>query len=287
VETTPTLTDGPTFTDLLRLLDERTTAFTAAVAPSLSGAGADAPVPTCPGWTVRDLVRHLITGRRKWAAIVAAGPAPEPVAGPPRAAAPTELEALLEALAAAARDLRDALRGAGPDRGCWTWWDTSQSPSTSGAVARHQVQEVAVHTYDAQLALGVPQPLPPAVALDGVEEFLFTCVATTTPWPHAPAVVDYHATEGRSWRLWLSGEGARVARLSPGPPGDPGFEGRPADASATGPAGDLVLWFYGRVPMEPLALGGDRRPLQQLIDWDPDAPVGPAPEPAPGAPPAA
>ena len=32
-----------------------------------------------------------------------------------------------------------ALREAGPDRGCWTWRGTSQSPQTSGAVARHQV----------------------------------------------------------------------------------------------------------------------------------------------------
>jgi hypothetical protein len=77
----------------------------------------------------------------------------------------------------------------------------SQSPQTCGAVARHQVQEMAVHTYDAQMALGAPQPLPDVVALDGVEEFQFTCCATASAWPHEPAVVDYHASEGRSWRL--------------------------------------------------------------------------------------
>jgi hypothetical protein len=52
-----------------------------------------------------------------------------------------------------------------------------------------------------------------AVALDGVEEFLSTYNATTSPWPHPPAVLDYHATEGRSWRLHLSPEGARFSRL--------------------------------------------------------------------------
>ena len=70
-----------------------------------------------------------------------------------------------------------------------------------------------MHTYDAQLTVGAPQPLPDEVALDGVEEFLSTCCATTSAWPHEPAVVDYHATEGRSWRLWLSADGARTARL--------------------------------------------------------------------------
>ena len=34
-------------------------------------------------------------------------------------------------------------------------------------------------------------------------------------WPHEPAVVDYHATEGHSWRIRLSGDGARVVRLPP------------------------------------------------------------------------
>ncbi|MEW2154562.1 maleylpyruvate isomerase N-terminal domain-containing protein [Streptomyces sp. NPDC007189] len=91
--------------------------------------------------------------------------------------------------------LLDALREAGPGRGCWTWWGTWQSPRTCGAVARHQLQEIAVHTYDAQLTAGAPQPLPDEVALDGVEDFLFTCCATTAAWPHRPAVVDYHATE--------------------------------------------------------------------------------------------
>lgn len=201
------------FPDLLRLIDERSTAFRAAVssAPSL-----DEQVPTCPEWTLFDLAQHLGEGRRRWAATVAAGPA---AAGPVRSgpegapAAPREREALLAWLAASTQQLLDALREAGPDRGCWTWWGTSQSPQTCGAVARHQLQEIMVHTYDAQLTVGVPQPLPDEVALDGVEEFLSTCCATTSAWPHEPAAVDYHATEGRSWRLWLSADGARTARL--------------------------------------------------------------------------
>ncbi|MEU9155597.1 maleylpyruvate isomerase N-terminal domain-containing protein [Streptomyces sp. NPDC048417] len=149
------------------------------------------------------------------------------------------------------------------DRGCWTWWGTSQSPGTCAAVARHQLQEVAVHTYDAQLTLGAPEPLPDEVALDGVEEFLSTCCATTDAWPHEPAAVDYHATEGRSWRLSLSADGARTARL-------PGTGTMPeADASLRGTAGELVLALYGRVPVDSLKLDGERRIFDQLLAWDP------------------
>lgn len=232
-------------------------------------------MPTCPEWTLFDLAQHLGEGRRRWAATVAAGPA---AAGPVRSgpegapAAPREREALLAWLAASTQQLLDALREAGPDRGCWTWWGTSQSPQTCGAVARHQLQEITVHTYDAQLTVGAPQPLPDAVALDGVEEFLSTCCATTSAWPHEPAAVDYHATEGRSWRLWLSADGARTARLpQPGTmPATVAGEGPDAaDACARGTASELVLTLYGRVAVDSLKLDGDHRLFDQLIAWDP------------------
>lgn len=65
------------FPVLLRLIDERSTAFRAAVAaaPSL-----DVQVPTCPEWTLFDLIQHLGGGDRFWAAVVGAGPAEAPSA---------------------------------------------------------------------------------------------------------------------------------------------------------------------------------------------------------------
>src|SRR5688572_18236977 len=84
------------FADLLRLMAERSTAFRAAVAaaPSL-----DVRVPTCPEWTLSDLVQHLCEGRRRWAAIVAAGPADAPpdISAP---VVPQERDALLAWFAA-------------------------------------------------------------------------------------------------------------------------------------------------------------------------------------------
>ncbi|MBK6010053.1 maleylpyruvate isomerase family mycothiol-dependent enzyme [Streptomyces sp. MBT53] len=251
------------FPDLLRLIDERSTAFRAAVAaaPSL-----DAQVPTCPEWTLLDLAHHLGDVHRRWAANVTAGPADGPT--PPAASeAPREREALLAWSAESTRQLLGALREFGADRGCWTWWADSRSPQTSGAVARHQVQEATVHTYDAQITVGEPQPLPEEAALDGVEEFLFTCCATASAWPHDPATVDYHATEGRSWRLALSAAGARATRI-------PASAAIPADtayASARATAGELVLFLYGRIYVDSLKHDGERRLFDQLIAWDPEA----------------
>jgi uncharacterized protein (TIGR03083 family) len=249
------------FSDLLRLIDERSTAFRAAVAaaPSL-----DVQVPTCPEWTLFDLVRHLGEGRRAWAATIAAGPAAtakSTTEGAP--AAPIERDALLAWSAAATQELLDALREAGPDRGCWAWWGKSQSPLTCGAVARRQLHEIAVHTYDAQVTIGAAQPLPEEVALDGVEEFLYTICTTTVAWPHQPATSDYYATEGRSWRNWVAADGSRAAAL-PTPVQDT------ADASVQGTASDLVLALYGRIPLDSLKLDGDRLLFDQLVDWEPE-----------------
>jgi uncharacterized protein (TIGR03083 family) len=258
------------FPVLLRLIDERSTAFRAAVAsaPSL-----DVQVPTCPEWTLFDLAQHIGEGRRDWAATVAAGPAPAKSAAAGAPAVPREREALLAWLAESTDQLLDALRKAGPDRGCWTWWETSQSPQTTGAVARHQLQQLAVHTYDAQITVGTPQPLPAEVALDGVDEFLSTCVATTSAWPHQPAVVDFHASEGRSWRLSLSADGARTTRL----PGSGSISATATDqdpdaasASVWGTADELVRILYDRIPVDSLKLDGDRRLFDQLSAWDPD-----------------
>ncbi|MGK5681484.1 maleylpyruvate isomerase N-terminal domain-containing protein [Actinoplanes sp. URMC 104] len=250
------------FADRLRLIDERSAAFRAAVA---AAPDPGVRVPSCPDWTLADLVQHLGEGRRRWAATVAAGPAEAPPPKPVWAsAAPQGREAQLEWLAEGTRQLLAALREAGPGRGVWAWWDEVQSPRTCATVARHQLQEIAVHTYDAQLAAGAPQPLPVEVALDGVEDFLLTCVATTSAWPHEPAVVHYHAAEGRSWRIELSADGARSRRIAP-----PGADAPPADATAAGTAGELVLWFYGRIPTDALKLDGDRRVFDRLIAWEP------------------
>lgn len=255
----------PEFPTLLRLIAERSTAFRATVA---SAADLDVQVPTCPEWTLFDLVQHLGHVHRRWAAIVAAGPDATPPAksapaGAP--AAPQEREALLVWSAARTEQLLAALRRpariavAGRGGGVAVAADLGRrrpapAPGDRGAHVRRPDQ---------------PGRLPAAAATaTGVDEFLTTCCATTAAWPHEPAVVDYHAAEGRSWRLWLSADGARTARLpvsgtTPVPD--------TADASARGTAGDLVLAMYGRIPVDSLELDGDRRLFDLLVAWNPDA----------------
>lgn len=254
-----------TFADQLRLIDERSAAFSAAVA---AGPSLDVRMPTNPARTLFDHVQHVGMGRRKAAAIVTAGPADGPPAESAWQAgkgAPREREALLNWWAESVAHLSSVLREAGPDRECWTWWDDSPTPPTSGAWARRQLHEIAVHTYDVQLAEGAPQPIPENIALDGFDDCQFTLCATTVAWPHDPAVVDYHAIEGWSWRLRLSPDGAQVARLAPAASEHADLP----DASARGTASDLVLFFYSRISLQSVAFEGERRIFGQLAAWDP------------------
>lgn len=244
------------FLDLLRLIDERATTFrtTVTTAPDRT-----TPVPTCPDWTLHDLAEHIGQGRRSWAATVTAGPE---ATGriPSTDTAPTDTTELHHWLATSTTQLHDALQQAGPDRPTWTWWGDSQSPQTSGAVARHQLQEITVHTYDAQLTTGDPQPLPTHIALDGVDEFLHTVSSTTAPWPHPPVTLGFHTTEGPTWHLRLDTDGARAGA---GP--------NDATTTVTGTASDLVLLFYGRRDLGDLTLTGDPVHFDRLIEWDPTA----------------
>lgn len=190
------------FSDLLDLIDERSAAFRAAAgaAPDLT-----VTVPTCPDWSLADLVRHIGDGRRTWAATVAAGPA-EAKASPEAVPMPEDRAELLAWLEEATDELLAALKAAGPDAECWGFWTTA--PRTAATVARRQLHEIAAHTYDAQRAIGAPRPVPARIAVDGVDEFLHLFNTVTEPWPHEPATIRYEV-QGRTWWLRLDEEGAR------------------------------------------------------------------------------
>jgi uncharacterized protein (TIGR03083 family) len=240
------MTESLAYSDLLQLIDERSAAFRSAVAAAHS---LDAPVPSCPEWTLFDLVQHLGTGQRWWAAIVAAGPAEAPPAKD-AAEVPRELEALLAWYAESNELLLSALREAGPERECWAWWGAGVSPANAWGVARRRVHEVLVHTYDAQLAAGAVQPMPADVAIDGVAEFLDTCNSTPAAWPHEAATIHYHATD--AWPAPLTDDAA------------------PASASATGTAEQLLLFVWGRLTLSDLKIEGDQQVFEQLIAWEPE-----------------
>ncbi|AXG82745.1 maleylpyruvate isomerase family mycothiol-dependent enzyme [Streptomyces paludis] len=241
-------------TVLLSLIEDRSAALRDAVATALD---LDARVPGCPEWSLRQLVEHVGGVQRFWAAVVAAGPADQP----PTKAVVGETDPawnLLDWWGESTALLLSALLAADPRQGCWTWWGASGAPQTVAAVARHQVQEVAVHAYDAQeAASGRPRPIPGPVAVDGVDEFLTVVVGSSGPWPRRSARIVLCAEEGPSWTLGLTRSERSVVA--------PGVIEADTTAVVRGPASDLLLALYGRIPVDYLAVEGDRAAVAALM----------------------
>ncbi len=133
-------------------------------------------------------------------------------------------------------ELLDALRAAPPEQPAWVWW---RDDRTAGAIARHQVQEAAVHRWDAQSAAGTPEPLAAAVADDGVDEFVWIARQLREPAPITLIATD-------------SGRTFPVSDMQP-----------VVSVSAT--ASDLVLLLYGRVTPDAVEVEGDRAALDAFL----------------------
>ena len=206
------------------------------------GAGVDADVPSCPGWTVFDLCAHLARVHRWAANIVETRPGDaerhgkhtEPPAGP----------AIFDYVDAGAAQLADALDRADPGEACWSWTDNR----TVGFWARRQAHELAIHRWDAQLASGKPQPIEHTQAIDSIQElFDIRGFRPGGPTPGHGETVHLHCTDGDGeWLARFEPDGATVTH-----------EHAKADAAARGTASDLLLLMWGRIPVERVEVFGD------------------------------
>jgi len=225
-------------------------------------ADADAAVPCCPGWTVRDLLGHLGWLHRRTTLAVAAGqaarsPAPEE---PPTAG-------LVAWFAEGAASLVATLRAHDPDDPAWSW---HPSYRTVGFWDRRMAHETLVHRVDVELAHGLPTPVDPRLAGDGVDEILDVMISRvppgTTVRPGTRSVTV--SIPGRAWRLHerrLSGgtrRGAGSREERAGFALDTGAG--PTDARVSGAAADMDLWLWGRAPGNALEVTGDRAVVELL-----------------------
>ncbi|MGA5126207.1 maleylpyruvate isomerase family mycothiol-dependent enzyme [Streptomyces pseudogriseolus] len=214
------------------------------LADAAERAGTDAPVPTCPDWRMRDLLRHTGVVHR-WAAgfVADACPTPRPMEEHPDLDGP-ELVAWYRACH---RTLRDTLGGAKPDVECWTF--LPGAVSGLGFWARRQAHETAVHRYDAEAARGgEPTPVATDFAVDGVDELLrgFHARRRSRVRTAEPRVLRVRATDADA--VW-------TVRLSQEPPVTTRDAAGDAECEVSGPAAELYLALWNRLPLP--AVSGD------------------------------
>jgi uncharacterized protein (TIGR03083 family) len=230
--------------DCIAAIEEHSAGFADA-----AGGNLDAQVEHCPGWTVADLVSHLTEVHWFWATIAGEllTEPPDESRRPPR---PRD-EELVDQFTKGAARLCDVLRHADQSARCWTWAGWKQDVAF---VTRHQVQEAAVHHWDAAHAATADWGADPAVAADSVDEFLHFSVASDDDpddpvKPPLDGALAFRATDtGDGWTL-TDGSRPGTAKVAPSV-----IEGVPV-LEAT--AADLLLWLYQRAELDTSSVPAD------------------------------
>jgi uncharacterized protein (TIGR03083 family) len=219
----------------------------------------DRPVPTCPGWTATDLVRH-VGGIYTWVRSHAGRGVTDPPARRPEGG-DLSGDALLawwdEELPALVR----MLEALDPELPAWNWAPRAKK---AGFWHRRMAHETAVHRWDGQSAVGLTEPIEAKLAADGVGEVLDTWLPASRrlgPADRTGIVALRSLDTEQIWHLRLRGTG--VALLDTDTILDDQTHG-PERTVAVGTASDLLLSLYGRVSFEVLEIAGDPTLLEAL-----------------------
>jgi uncharacterized protein (TIGR03083 family) len=222
---------------------------------------ADARVPACPDWSLRDLVHHVAGVHAFWRGTLEgamagkSGPVPDL-----EQAMPPASELTIEQYEEGVQLLLDRLAEADPSKPMWNW---SGSDQTIGWLSRRMAQELAIHRADAEQATGTARPvIEPALAVDGLAELgeIFL-----------PSIANYYTDEDRrkidiggtlllrpedvadsAWRYVVDGPTNTFG-------GAPAAAGDSADCLVSGTASDLLLlvWNRARVDEDGFTVSGD------------------------------
>jgi uncharacterized protein (TIGR03083 family) len=198
------------------------------------------PVPSCPEWTLRDLVRH--TGQvHRWATAHVRDARSDPVVDEHEAWGTMPADAaLVDWFREGHAGLVDALRSAPVDLACWSFLD---APSPLAFWARRQAHETAIHRADAQLAAsGRAGGYPTAFAVDGIDElvaaFLTRPRGRLRSDPQRSLAV--HARDADAhWTVHIGPSAVTTSR-----------QAEAADCTIAGPASALYLLLWNRAGPE-------------------------------------
>jgi uncharacterized protein (TIGR03083 family) len=226
--------------------------YTAAITEHSAGLAAAAEgnlgavVEHCPGWTVADLVWHVALVHHFWGTIVAEqlSDPPGDDTEPPR----VPDDQLIARFRSGADWMVSVLESADPGAHVWTWAPARQDVAF---VIRHQVQEAAVHHFDAVRAAAGSLTIAAPVAADAIDEFLtFSVSSEDDPAePARPALEGHFALQPSdaavSWTI-ADGNTRGTVRFEEGVQ-----ENVP---TISGTASQLLLWLYRRLDLDTSAV---------------------------------
>jgi uncharacterized protein (TIGR03083 family) len=205
--------------------------------------GLDAPVPTCEGWQVADVLGHLGRVHRSVSEIIERRALEIPDVAIPR---PPEGAAVLGFFEEGLERVLAALASIGPDEPVYSW----SGDGTGRFYHRRMAHELAVHRFDVEAAHGTPAPFDAEMALDGIDEFYDVLVPfSARRWqrPLPAGSLHLHRTDGPGEWLVRGTDGAVVTSR----------EHAEGDAAVRGSASDLFRFVWNRGRGSSLEVAGD------------------------------
>ncbi|MFF9282917.1 maleylpyruvate isomerase family mycothiol-dependent enzyme [Streptomyces griseosporeus] len=241
----------PTQASLVPPVDHRAAvaAETARFVTAIRDADLTTAVPSCPDWTLADLVRHTGSVQR-WFSVLLRSRIQEP----PRTREvdlrlPEREDGYPDWLAESATVAAEAFAATDPDLPMWAWGVDQHARFW----ARRMLFETLLHRADAELALGLTPAIDRALAVDGIDEFLVNLPFATF---FAPKVAELRGPDRTIRFRTTDGDESWLVRLRPDGFGleAAGAAADTADATVRGTAADLLLLVYGRLPHQAQAL---------------------------------
>ncbi|MFB7178423.1 maleylpyruvate isomerase family mycothiol-dependent enzyme [Streptomyces sp. NPDC056257] len=217
-------------------------AETAAFVAAVKAADLSTPVPTCPGWTLEDLTRHVGSVHRWFTELLRRRIQQPPTSRDVDLRLPERPDGLPDWLAASAAEAAEVFAATDLDAPMWAWGVDQHARFW----VRRMLFETLVHRVDAHLALGLPPQVDRALAVDGIDEFLTNLPFASSFAPltaqlrAADRTIRFSCTDGDGdWLVGLRPDGFALVADRAEPPA--------ADATVRGTAADLLLLLYGRL----------------------------------------
>jgi len=202
-----------------------------------------APVPTCPGWTVADVLEHVAEVYQHKIACTRSGRRPD--TWPPDFGDHEPIPFLVVSLA----ELLTELGGRDPESPAYTWYPPDQ---TVHFWCRRMAHETIVHRVDVQSAFDDVTPVgDDELAIDGIDEILDLFLV----WSLGEDPDEHVGGDGRTvairagghvWRVTLEKETLRLDRSA-----------GPAELTVSGEPSELMLWLWRRRPTSAVTVDGD------------------------------
>ncbi|MGC4941692.1 maleylpyruvate isomerase family mycothiol-dependent enzyme [Kribbella sp. DT2] len=238
---------------------------TSTFADWVNGQDAKTPVPTCPEWTLAELVDHVGATQRMVALIVGerlTEPSKAFEAYVPAPADSAEWGAWLNGTAAEAKAAYESATDDTPA------WDPNGGIAGAPYWARRLFGEACVHRADAAATLGTSYELAPEHAAAAVEDWLET-MTSATYWASKPQYAEAMRGDGQTLHLHTTdADGEWVARREPDRIVLERTHAK-ADVAVRGPAVDLLLVISRRRRLEDapaLEVHGDRALFEHWVE---------------------